>query len=198
MAAAPWRDHRFRHVDSRRAFDQSLHRGASHGLMHAAGFQPKPQEHVIVTPRTPPAVSEPPATLKLVSPSHTSDPRFPEGLGPRLVPGGLDWRRRSTQELDVSRGVGGGHLHAPTHEMRPAGVSTKRRGEVCMMGWHAYKQTVRHLDKNADKLVSSCPDLRHFLAEPANLTSQHAAKCVLQPPYGLAGMHTHHTDPRCA
>eukprot|EP00930_Biecheleria_cincta_P075705 TRINITY_DN62895_c0_g1_i1.p2 TRINITY_DN62895_c0_g1~~TRINITY_DN62895_c0_g1_i1.p2 ORF type:complete len:171 (-),score=27.71 TRINITY_DN62895_c0_g1_i1:149-661(-) len=167
-ATAPWRDHRFAHAQSRSHFEQSFHPGATHGLMQAAGFATKPQEHIIQASRPPVRANEPPASLKLLEPAHTIDPRFPAGssLGPRYAPlsAGLEWRRRRTQELDYSRGCGGGNHCAVIGEMRPAGVSTKRRGEVCMNGWHAYKQTVRNLEQNGEKLVASCPDLRALVA----------------------------------
>eukprot|EP00913_Durusdinium_trenchii_P018144 g17048.t1 len=35
--------------------------------------------------------------------------------------------------------------------MRPAGLSVKQQGEICLRGWHAYKQTIRQLDRNADQ-----------------------------------------------
>mmetsp|Transcript_81909 Transcript_81909/g.129489 ORF Transcript_81909/g.129489 Transcript_81909/m.129489 type:complete len:82 (-) Transcript_81909:46-291(-) len=77
---------------------------------------------------------------------------------------GLDWRRRRTQELDASRGVGGGIAYANVADMRPVGVCRHQQAEVCLRGWHAYKGTIRHLDRNAEKLTASCPDMRAFLA----------------------------------
>ncbi|CAE8626082.1 unnamed protein product, partial [Polarella glacialis] len=137
-APAPWRDPRFHSVDHRRSFEQTCLRGVVHTTMQAAGHAPGDKPTVMVTPREYARAAEPPSTLKLLTASHTSDPRFPEGsgLGPRQNPGGLEWRRRRTQELDHSRGCTAGAFNVAIPEMRSAGISTKKRGEMCMMGWH--------------------------------------------------------------
>ncbi|CAJ1343008.1 unnamed protein product [Effrenium voratum] len=162
MACAPHRDHRFEVLPG-------------HSQMRAAGFQSRPQEAVVVTPRLPAKAYALPATRSQTSADQRCLPvrlKVPKGISRRFLPGcglrvatGLDWRRRRTQELDASRGAGG-LLYANAADMRPAGVSTKHQSEVCLRGWHAYKQTVRNMaptSNSSDALTASCPDMRALL-----------------------------------
>merc|ERR1712224_71898 len=98
------------------------------------------------TPRT---LAAPPAVRLLETQRSQSfgathvDNRYPsdgvEGPRPPLV--GMEWRRRRTAELDMSRGAGGGVHCANTFQMRSAGLSTKHRGDIIMRDWCAYKQS---------------------------------------------------------
>eukprot|EP00434_Breviolum_minutum_P043362 symbB.v1.2.038647.t1/scaffold6097.1/size20952/2 len=131
MACAPHRDHRYTQVPG---FAAPWHPGASHGRMQIAGFEGKPQEPKIVTPRMPARALDLPPTLRSVAPSNV-DHRFLPGCGLQMTVG-LEWRRRRTQELDASRGVGGGIAYANVADMRPAGVTRQQQSDVCLRGWH--------------------------------------------------------------
>eukprot|EP00420_Gonyaulax_spinifera_P017658 CAMPEP_0197907560 /NCGR_PEP_ID=MMETSP1439-20131203/65105_1 /TAXON_ID=66791 /ORGANISM="Gonyaulax spinifera, Strain CCMP409" /LENGTH=169 /DNA_ID=CAMNT_0043529001 /DNA_START=56 /DNA_END=565 /DNA_ORIENTATION=+ len=165
--AAAWRDPRFAGAASRRAFQDRHHTGVAHGAMVAAGGGARERSSSAVGPLAPSLRAPwtpPTGALREVPPAYTHDLRFQPDLGPRAPATGLEWRCRRTMDFAPSRGAGGGVHCGSVADMRPAGVSTARRGEVCMIGWHGYKQTVRRLASEGDSLVASCPDLSALVA----------------------------------
>mmetsp|Transcript_71378 Transcript_71378/g.170892 ORF Transcript_71378/g.170892 Transcript_71378/m.170892 type:complete len:169 (-) Transcript_71378:134-640(-) len=156
-AAAPHFDPRFPTQDVARTFRSLQHAGTFHTSMRPAGFHLHDRQEVLPTPREIPVRARLDETRDMSILSR--DPRLADadGMVSRPVGAGLQWKTRRTQEFVASRVF----ATPSASEMRPAGVSTKKRGEIFMSKWSGYKDTVRRLDCPIEgaKLVASCPDL---------------------------------------
>mmetsp|Transcript_102320 Transcript_102320/g.329936 ORF Transcript_102320/g.329936 Transcript_102320/m.329936 type:complete len:165 (+) Transcript_102320:76-570(+) len=155
--ASDWRDPRFAHATHRKSFETAHHTGAAHGTMLAAGSTLKVRSSSAAAL---PKVPSPPA-----GPSHGAsiaygqDQRFHHSATlrpPAFSSGSRGLPTSESAHPRQARAVQ--QCHATSH-MKAAGQSTVRRGEICMMGWHGYKQTVRNLANNGGSIVASCPDL---------------------------------------
>mmetsp|Transcript_847 Transcript_847/g.2472 ORF Transcript_847/g.2472 Transcript_847/m.2472 type:complete len:168 (+) Transcript_847:48-551(+) len=163
MTAVPsHQDPRFELQDHARTFRSLQHPGTYHGNMQVAGFSSQSRREVVPTPREVPLRARLEDTRDMTILAR--DSRLPDvdALVSRPAGAGLQWKTRRTQEFVASKV----YATPSPSEMRPAGVTTKKRGEILMSKWSGYKDIIRRLDAaEAAKSVASCPDLAALSAQ---------------------------------